>query len=208
MQIDVQVKFPKIAFDYRAINEEMLVLASKTTASLVNYVKLALVAHAKVVTGDTIRSIRSIEVSNHSILPIKNSAGLWHRQVIGDYGLKFIMSGRRPGAKMPVRLVSGTFDFSGRGSKVRGTNGRFIKVVGKRGGRQFEPVPAMLRWFLALNIPKNLWFPIMRSIAKRGIKPVNIGAHAINEARPIMQTYANQAAVNIASRMIKVENAR
>lgn len=203
MHFEVDVKFPKIILDHQHVNVEMALLTKRVEAGMVNYVKLALVAYSKIATGDTINSIRPAFIANKE-LTSPNGYGFWLRKITGDYGLKFIISGRRPGAKMPVRLVSGSFDPAGRGSKFRGAGGRYVKVTGRRGGRQFEPVPAMLRWFLALNIPRNRWFPIMRAIAKRGIKPVDIRGKALQDARPMLQREASLAAMNISRGLIKV----
>lgn len=74
------------------------------------------------------------------------SRGIFRRAVTANRSWQNIQGGRRAGAKMPVRKV----------------------------GSRFEPFPELVEWFQALGIPKAAWFPILRKIAKNGIKPRNI----------------------------------
>lgn len=99
------------------------------------------------------------------------SRGLFVRHVTGSRSWLFIQQGRRAGGKMPVR----------------------------KAGNKFEPFPELVLWFNALNIPRVRWFPIMRAIARRGIKPVNIRDRAVRESRQRIGEIAGATARRIAA---------
>ena len=75
--------------------------ADEIAASLVNYVKIALVSRGKVVTAKTLRSIRFEMILNSP------SRGEFRRHVTGAKSWLFIEFGRRAGKKMPVQRVAG-----------------------------------------------------------------------------------------------------
>lgn len=166
------------------LNSEASFLADRLAGSLTNYTKLALVSFGKVATGGTLRSVRWVGLGNRNAAQFGvASHGTFKRQVIAGKGLFFIQSGRRAGAKMPVRMVG----------------------TGPRGGKIFEPLPALIQWFNALNIPKSAWFPILRAIKRRGIKPTPVTKRAVEMAGPFIKAESALTGARIAANLIKVD---
>lgn len=181
--IDVQVKFPKIELDHTVVNNEARRLADNLESSLVNFTKLSLISFGKIATGRNLKAIKGINVSERLLQPFgKAATGQIKRQVVGDRSLRFIISGRKAGRKMPVRVVG----------------------TGPRGGKIFQPLPAMLEWFNIMNIPRSAWFPILRAIKMRGIAPANVPQQALRMAKPAINRYTQTATMNIARGIIKV----
>lgn len=148
--------------------------ADEIAASIVNYVKISLTRNSKIATGRTLKSIAAERVLDSA------SRGMFIRHVVGSRSWLFIQQGRRAGGKMPVVRVSG---------------------VTKKGGGLFMPAPDLLRWFIAMNIPPARWFQIMRAIARRGIKPVNIRDRAVRESRQRIGEIAGDTARRIAAEL-------
>lgn len=166
--LHADVKFSnRLRIDSSVIAREASTLADDLTKLLVAENQLALLFYRKKVSGDTLYSVTRKTV--------QATATFHHRQVVGGAGYKFIRDGRRPGAKMPIRFVG----------------------VGPRGGKQFEPVPLLMRWFQMKGIPRAFWFVICRNIARRGIKPVPIDKRAITQAMPTVKRYVNQTQARI-----------
>lgn len=183
--IEVGVTFPKIAINYPLVNSEADKLALNIQEALVGYTRNALIALGAVATGRNYRAIKGEFVTSRRLALFGVAqTGLVKRRVVGDESLKYIISGRKAGAKMPVR-VAGT---------------------GPRGGKIFEPLPAMLRWFTFLAIPKSAWFPILRAIKANGIKPRNVPQRALEMAQPSINAFTRHATANIARGIIKVTN--
>jgi len=181
--IEVDVKFPKIAINYPLVNTEADKLALNIQEALVGYTKNALMTLGAIATGRNYRAIRGEFVTSRRLALFGVAqTGLVQRRVVGDASLKFIISGRKAGAKMPVRMVG----------------------TGPRGGKIFEPLPEMLRWFTFLAIPKSAWFPILRAIKERGIKPRNVPKLALGMAQPSINQFTQHAAANIARGIVKV----
>lgn len=103
------------------------------------------------------------------------SRGLFIRHVTANRTWLNIQFGRRAGLKMPIKKVD----------------------------NKFEPVPEMVEWFLALNIPKAAWFPILRKIARDGIKPRDIQGYAMRQSRTRLSALAAQAGRDIAETLSK-----
>lgn len=173
--IEVKVKFPKVYFENAVIVNEVEKLADRLAATMTAQTQIALLSFRAKATGGTLRSIKpgGLRIA---------TAYFQRRQVIASEGFKFIVSGRRKGAKMPIRMVG----------------------VGPRGGKIFEPLPALVRWFNVLGIPKAAWFPILRSISRKGIKPRNVPARAIKDGRRAVQNDVRAAVRNISRNVIKV----
>lgn len=183
----VSYQFHGLRFNPAVVNREGAMLADKVGASVTNYTKLALVSFGAIATGGTLRGIVLRSGTNRPVAMFGVAAtGLWQRQVVAPKSFHFIVSGRRAGAKMPIRFVG----------------------TGKRGGKIFEPLPALVRWFNALSIPQSAWFPILRAISRRGIPPKNVPARAVQQSRPIVQAYAQQAAYNISRGILVRKDAR
>lgn len=108
------------------------------------------------------------------------SRGMFVRHVTGSRSWIYIQQGRRAGGKMPIR----------------------------RNGNKFEPVPELILWFNALNIPRARWFPILRAIARRGIRPVNIRDRAVRESRVRVSEIAAQTAKRIAAEFFTGQTVR
>jgi hypothetical protein len=115
--------------------------------------------------------INSVDVVSHG-----GSRGLFQRNITAARQWVFVDRGRRAGAPMPVRVV--------------GTN--------ERGKPIFASL--MAAWFLQLNIPTYLWWPIMRRIAERGIEPKHIQSIALRNSEPRWRFLQNYAARRIAER--------
>jgi hypothetical protein len=149
-------RFETARINHPVLNLAASTLADRLAASGVNAVKLALVQRGKVATANTLRSVRW---RAGLFTPGVVSAG-HRREVVADRSWENIVSGRRAGAKMPIRVSA---------------------QRGKRGGKLFEPLPRMVAYFEAMGIPKNQWFPIMRRFSMRGImpRPVHHDAHKI-----------------------------
>lgn len=172
LNVGITVQNP--AFKTSTIARNSARAADEIADSVKNYVKLALVGKSKIATGKTLQSIAVQFVLNSP------SRGIFTRNVIGSKSWLNIQFGRRAGGKMPVQVVAG---------------------VTKKGGKLFQPAPELLQWFLALNIPRVRWFPIMRAIARRGIKPTNIRDSAIHAARQRINDIANRTAQTIAAEL-------
>jgi hypothetical protein len=148
--------------------------ADDISQSVKNYVKITLTRARKVATGRTIKSIAAERILDSA------SRGMFIRHVTGSRSWLNIQMGRRAGGKMPVTRAAG---------------------VTKSGGALMMPVYDLLLWFEALNIPRARWFVIMRAIARRGIKPVNIRDRAVNASRPRIAEIASQTANRIAAEL-------
>lgn len=148
--------------------------ADEIAQTVKNQVKLAIVRRSKIATGKTLKSIETERILDSP------SRGMFRRHVVGARSWLNIQNGRRAGAKMPVRRISGAM---------------------KKGGGLFVPLPEMLEWFLALNIPRARWFPILRAIKKRGIKPVDIRDRAVRESRQMIGGIAGKTARAIAKEL-------
>lgn len=171
--LEASYKSGRIVFDTSAIARETELLADRLAGTMIAQNQVALLGFGAKATGGTLRSIRlGTRVS---------TATFQRRQIIAGHGYKFIVSGRRAGAKMPIRLVG----------------------TGKRGGKIFEPVPSMLEWFNVLGIPREAWFPIMRAISRRGIQPRNVPLRALQAARPHIARDVKAAAVAIGRQLVR-----
>jgi hypothetical protein len=126
-----------------------------------------------IASGKTLGSVHAEAILNSP------SRGEFRRSIMAKSSWVYIQMGRRVGAKMPVHVV--------------GTN--------SRGRPMFEPLPAMLSWFRTLNIPRAAWFPIMRAIKRRGIKPRDIQKRALNLARGRTMQLVTEYARKIALEM-------
>lgn len=106
------------------------------------------------------------------------SRGIFERNVTARRTWMNIQNGRRAGLKMPIKKV----------------------------GNKFEPVTEMVEWFLALNIPKSAWFPILRKIARDGIKPRDLQNLTMRMTRPRLNALAAQAGRDIATALAQTAN--
>ena len=154
---------------------ESFMLADWLAQLMVSQLQIALLQFGKKVTGETLTSIKWQTVVN--------GIERQERIVTAGGGYKFIVTGRKPGGKMPVHAAAGPT---------------------KRGGLRFEPLPAMLKWFVTLGIPRQAWFPIMRKIAIRGIKPTDVPGRALRNAQSKINAYVGMTSANIARGIIKV----
>src|SRR5260221_7216624 len=125
MLTTVNVKFPKITLDDNVINNETEILASNLERLLTNHAKLAIVSFGAIATGTNLRAIHAERIKCRRVRFFgRGDFSEIKFRIVGDASLKFIISGRRPGAPMPIHKVG----------------------TGPRGGKIFEPLPAMLRW--------------------------------------------------------------
>lgn len=183
--LQVEIATSKAArFDTNHLNAEVSALADKVAGTMTNYAKLSLISFGKVASGGTLRATtwRDAGGRNNAIFGVA-ATGLQRRQIVSGMGWFFITSGRRAGAKMPIRLIG----------------------TGPRGGKVFEPLPALVRWFTALNIDKTAWFPILRAIKVRGIKPIPLARRAIQMGMPAVQSDVRVAAMRISQGLIKTD---
>lgn len=81
---------------------------------------------------------------------------------------------------------------------VIGNRSTFFIETGRRAGGKMPPLAAMMPWFLALRIPKALWYPIMKKIARDGIQPTDLKKYAVRNARPAIAALSGTAARDIA----------
>lgn len=174
--IEARHKFPRVRLDLSVVARESARLADDLTKLMVGQNQLSLLHYRKKVSGDTLKAVRGRTV--------QASATYHHRQVVGGAGYKFIRDGRRKGAKMPIRYVG----------------------TGSRGGKVFEPVPLLMRWFILKGIPRSAWFPICRAISRNGIKPTPIDRRAVQQARPEINRYARATGTRIARGIIRYAN--
>lgn len=119
----------------------------------------------------TAKTLQSVKIGKTLDSP---SRGIFLRNVSAKKSWIFIQRGRRKGGKMPI---------------VKGKDGKF------------QPVPELLEWFAALNIPRKAWFPILRKIARDGIKPKNIQGKMMREARPRQAALAKATGNRIAKQL-------
>src|SRR5213083_1780624 len=110
-----------------AIFEESKTLAQRMSESYANNLKITLLRVKAFATGDTMRSVKADSIYASSSRDRVSSRVTASRSII------FIQGGRKP-RKAPLKYL-GT------------VNGR----------KQFEPLPSMVKWFLALGIPKTAW---------------------------------------------------
>lgn len=103
----------------------------------------------------------------------QSTRGVFHRQVVASRTVEFIVKGRPAGAKMPVTKV----------------------------GDRFEPLPEVQQWFGVFNIPRALWFVILRAIKRRGIKPVDVVTESVRRAQPRMISIVSYRARRIVERL-------
>ncbi len=166
--LELTVKFSRLV---RIVNQTASTegerLADDLARLMTGQTQIALLQMGKKVTGDTLKSIKWRS--------IQNTFTFQHRIVEAGAGWRFIVAGRRAGAKMPVAVVG----------------------EGPRGGKIFQPLPEMLKWFNALGIPRDQWFPIMRAISIRGIKPTDVPGKAIRNANSTINKYTRDAAARI-----------
>lgn len=168
------VEFPNIELNIPLLNAEARALADRLMLVMFNYTRQAMISYGAVATRQTFNSIQKRVVGN--------SSRQMERAIVANPALKFIISGRRRGAKMPVRRVG----------------------TGKRGGGIFEPLPEMLKWFRWAGIPREAWFPILRSIKRNGIPARNVPARAMREARATVHRQVQWTAVRITKGIVKV----
>jgi hypothetical protein len=135
--------------------------------------RISLVRARKVATGRTLQSVRSERVLSSP------SRMMFQHRVTASRSLIFIVKGRRAGAKMPVTVI--------------GTSATGRKI--------FAPVAELVHWFLQLNIPSRAWFPIMRKIAKRGIKPVDVQSLALRRSQPRFTSLLQECVNRIRQRL-------
>lgn len=119
------------------------------------------------------KTLQSVKIGKTLDSP---SRGVFRRNITARRSWEWIQRGRRAGGKMPVR---------------------------KNAAGKFEPVPEMREWFKALNIPKKFWFPIMRKIARVGIKPRKIRERMMRESRPQKARLITNAGRKIARELTK-----
>lgn len=173
---EIGLKFDKVVIDAGVVARAAPQLADDLTRLLIAQNQLALLHYHKKVSGDTLLSV--------SGRTVQATTSFIHKQVVAGAGYKFILSGRKSGRKMPVRYIG----------------------VGVRGGKIFEPVPLLLRWFLLKGIPREAWFPIMRSIVRRGIRPVPVDQHAMRQSAPHIKRLVRQTSNVIMRGIIRHAN--
>ncbi len=83
----------------------------------------------------------------------------------------------------------------------------YFIVSGRRAGAKMPPLQALIPWFNALGIPETAWFPILRAISVRGIRPRNVPLRARRMAARSIYNESVISAQRIAQGIIKV-NAR
>ena len=169
------LQFQRVRLDTSVPAREIEILAARLTQLMIQANQVSLLSFNKKATGETLMSIKA---GGARI----DSATYQQRQVVAGGGWKFIHSGRRAGAKMPV----------------------YYAGAGPRGGKIFEPLPRMLAWFTALGIPRSAWFPIMRRISRRGIRPRNVAERALRNSRGEITSEAKQAGYRIARSIVRV----
>lgn len=169
----INFPFPKFELDYILVERETVLLADRLAEVMVAQNQIALLAAGKKVSGDTLQSISWDSLTNTPALQV--------RRVTGDAGYKFIRDGRKAGKPMPIHVVGAT----------------------KTGRLLYEPLQPMLRWFQILGIPKKFWFPIMRRISIKGIKPVDIPNRAVKNALPAIKRQAKYTGAVITRGIVK-----
>ena len=171
--LEVTATVRRVKIDTNHISVQAGRLADDLARLMTGRVQTTLLQYRKKVSGDTLAS-----VGWHVI---QNSLLRQRRHVTAGWGFKFIVSGRKPGKPMPVRLVG----------------------EGPRGGKIFEPQPKMLQWFRMKGIDRSLWWPIMRSIARNGIQPLDIPHLALRNSRSEINALCRLAGVRIAHGILR-----
>lgn len=171
--LQVYFTFPYLEFDTPFVAREVDMLADRMAQILVAQNQITLLEYGKRVSGDTLRSVQWDTVTSSPELQV--------RRVIADAGFKFIRDGRKAGKPMPVYVAGAT----------------------KTGRLLYEPLPTMLRWFQILAIPRSKWFPIMRRISIKGIKPLDVPSKAIRSGTPAMKKTLKLTSGVIARGIIK-----
>lgn len=153
--------------------QEASTLADDMAVEYKSKFKQAITTARAIAFGELIRSV--------DVLAVGGSRSTFQRNIVAARQWIFVDRGRRKGAPMPVHVI--------------GTNAKGKPV--------FAPFPMMVRWFLVLNIPSALWWPIMRAIKIRGIEPKHIQSIALRNSEPrwkFLQRYAaRRAAERIAA---------
>jgi hypothetical protein len=166
--IKVEYRFERLKLNVPHVTRQVEKLADDITDLLVVNNRIALITANKKVTDKTFNSVKARSV--------RRTRFVQHRQVVAGQGFKFIRDGRKAGSKMPVRMA---------------------RMSVRSGKPIFAPQPRLAAWFKALGIEKSEWFPIMRAIARRGIRPIRIDHHAITRAVPQIRSMCQTAAINI-----------
>lgn len=73
----------------------------------------------------------------------------------------------------------------------------------RRVGKKFEPLPELVAWFTALNIPRARWFAILLAIKKRGIRAVDIRDKAVKDSRQRIDEILSRTAKDIARQLFQ-----
>lgn len=149
-----EVQIEKAEFNLKGFRADAIRFANDLTSLYTNNLKIALVRKRKVARGITLRGVANRTVGGSSTFGEKM---ILRRQVIAPKSLQYIQEGRKPGGKMPA-------------------------IVGGKG--QVLPRRELMLWLLANRIPRSAWFPIMKRIAKRGIKPTPVIQYMMRESKP------------------------
>jgi hypothetical protein len=148
-----------------------LTLATALADEYARQTRSELMRARKFATGKTVKATRGQGLGG--------SRAAFRSKVTSSRSILYIAAGRRAGAKMPVKVVGQT----------------------KGGKSAFGPVDGLLEWFLALSIPRRLWFVIARSIARRGIRPLDIQKLAYKASQPRWRKLMRDAGRDIAVRL-------
>lgn len=154
----------------RIVESEAQTLADDMAAEFKSKFKQAITTARAIAFGELIRSV--------DVVSRGGSRNLFTREITAARQWIFVDAGRRVGAPMPVHVI--------------GTS--------ERGRPIFAPFPMLVRWFLVLNIPSRLWWPIMRRIKVRGIEPKHIKSIALRNSEPRWRFLQAYAARRIAER--------
>lgn len=162
----------------RKVFENARPMAKRIGESYQNNLKSTLARVGAIATGDTLKSVKDEMVLESP------SRGVILRRVIASRSIIFVQFGRRPG-KAPIRFV---------GTRP-GKRKKDVKV--------FEPVPGLIRWFLALNIRRAMWMPIALAIGRRGIKPREVQMRAVRASQPAWQSAVQRFGIDFSNSLFK-----
>lgn len=174
IKTDITVRVPKLDAQ-TACAREGAAMAKEMSEEYARQLRIALVNARKIASGDTLRTIQARLVIESS------SRGIFRREVVAGKGFKYVVSGRKPGAKMPVHVIGKS----------------------KKGKNVFAPLPELVRWFLLLNIPSRAWWPIMRKIKRKGIKGINLPSIALRASTPRWTSIISFRAARIAGSLFR-----
>lgn len=165
-------RVPSFSRMQEVIAEECGKMRDEITDECARQCRRALVDTDSIATAKTLQSIKAVPIEG-------GTAGQFRGQVRAVKTWIFTDRGRGPG-KMPIAKT---------GTSLR------------TGKPKFEPLPEIRAWFVIRGIEPAAWWPILRSIGKRGTRGKHFVRKALEVAAIRTRTIANFRARTLTTRL-------